>query len=252
MVEKRNNNQQAPVLIVGAMPTETDVLAASLEGAREDAQAYGHILEGMLCGQPVVVLTCGIGMVNAAAATALAIERHAPRFVITQGTAGAHDPDLRRGDIVLADQTRHIHFIVTSERGAGEGVDPTTWGFVGPETVLAPGDAIDETLCCDRALLKTALSVPNPAGRLMAGIVGSGDVWNHEIDRIVELSNLLGTSCEDMETYAIAQVCTRLSVPWLGVRVISNNEQIPGEDYDEAFAVQAQEFICALLGELAQ
>lgn len=47
-------------------------------------------------------------MTNAAAATALAIERFHPRAIINQGTAGGHDADLHVMDIVVGTESVNI------------------------------------------------------------------------------------------------------------------------------------------------
>ena len=46
-----------------------------------------------------------IGAINAAAATALGVERFQPAAVINQGNAGASNPDLALGDIVIGEKT---------------------------------------------------------------------------------------------------------------------------------------------------
>jgi adenosylhomocysteine nucleosidase len=77
----------------------------------------------------------------------------------------------------------------------------------------------------DRGLLAAAQSA-RPAytrGRVVEGVIGSSDIWNEEIDRIARFQTEFGTSVEDMETAAAAQIATLFNVPFLGVRVLSNN-----------------------------
>lgn len=56
---------------------------------------------GRLCGQKVIVSKTFQGMVNAGAATVLAISHFMPRCIINQGVCGGHDPSLHRGDMIL-------------------------------------------------------------------------------------------------------------------------------------------------------
>ncbi len=58
---------------------------------------------GRLCGQKVIVSKTFQGMVNAGAATVLAISHFMPRCIINQGVCGGHDPALHRGDMILGE-----------------------------------------------------------------------------------------------------------------------------------------------------
>jgi adenosylhomocysteine nucleosidase len=60
-------------------------------------------------------------------------------------------------------------------------------------------------------------------GKVVDGIIGSSEVWNSEIDRIARFQNEFGTAAEEMETAAAAQIAAQFGVPFLGVRVLSNN-----------------------------
>ena len=87
-----------PVVIQGAMDVEVLVLVAALAHPVEERAAGWTFWRGTLDGVPVVVSKTLKGMENAAAATALAVERYHPSAIINQGTAGGHDPALRVGD----------------------------------------------------------------------------------------------------------------------------------------------------------
>ena len=96
-------------------------------------------------------------------------------------------------------------------------------------------------------MLAIAQGVPYEGARLLTGTLGSGDVWNRELDRIFFFHEQLGTSCEDMESFAIAQVCAEMKVPVLAMRVISNSEHHPQERFNPATAELAQRFTRDLL-----
>ena len=57
----------------------------------------------------------------------------------------------------------------------------------------------------------------------MKGVIASSDTWNNELDQIKFLNENFGSVCEDMETQSVAQVCRNADVPFIGIRVISNN-----------------------------
>jgi len=54
-------------------------------------------------------------------------------------------------------------------------------------------------------------------------VIGSADVWNSEIDRIDRFREQYGTTVEEMETASAAQIAALFEVPFLGIRVLSNN-----------------------------
>ena len=59
---------------------------------------------------------------------------------------------------------------------------------------------------CDGKLLKAAEQVKTKyhTGR---GVIGSGDEWNNQLDRIALLRERYHTAVEDMESAAAAQLC---------------------------------------------
>lgn len=76
----------------------------------------------------------------------------------------------------------------------------------------------------------------------MTGVIGSSDVWNSEIDRIEHLRREYQTSAEEMETAAAAQVAGQFQIPFLGVRVLSNNIT-NGGTYDARSGEACQEYV---------
>ena len=58
---------------------------------------------------------------------------------------------------------------------------------------------------------------------MVEGTIGSADVWNNELDRIQFFHERYGTSVEEMEAASVAQIASQLNVPFLGIRILSNN-----------------------------
>ena len=56
---------------------------------------------GAIDGVPIMTARVGVGKVNAAEATTLLLDHFMPAAVIFSGTAGAVDPDLNPGDVVV-------------------------------------------------------------------------------------------------------------------------------------------------------
>ncbi len=81
---------------------------------------------------------------------------------------------------------------------------------------------------------------------MICGIIGSGDVWDNEIDRIKWFNEQYGVLCEDMETISTYTVCNKLNVPVIGIRVISDNE-ITGEKYEKNIAKESQKYVMEIM-----
>jgi adenosylhomocysteine nucleosidase len=157
-------------------------------------------------------------------ATMILINEFNPRMIINQGTAGAVNPDLAVGDIVLGRSSAPFGAVKTTHRDAGEGVDLGGWD-TNPRRLREGAERIlYEAFASDGDLLTTALAVPYTGGRLVEGVVGSGDQWNREIDKLMWAHELWGIDSEDMESAAVAQVAHIYGIPFLPVRIISNSE----------------------------
>lgn len=71
-----------------------------------------------------------------------------------------------------------------------------------------------------------------------------------ELDRINHFVKTYGSSCEEMESYAATQIANRFNVPALTIRIISNSEQHPGEEYDRTIGQICQEFVLDVIKKL--
>src|SRR5262245_32466569 len=79
-----------------------------LQDSRE-VVVRGYVFrEGTLNGRRVVVGRSGAGKVNASIITTLLISYFNPAAVLFSGTAGAIDPDLRPGDVVIGRTVAHM------------------------------------------------------------------------------------------------------------------------------------------------
>ena len=233
-----------PILIQGAMEVETDRAVGRLENCQEEIIAGFRFWYGRYAGLDLVVSRTEVGMVSAAAATILGIQRFTPSLVLNQGTAGAHRSDLHVGDIVVGRTCVDIQSVLMPKRGAGKGMDPaawTLWDFdADTPPVFLEGDA---------RWAERFEAAPYAGGRVVSGRLGTGDVFNREHDRILWLRAQAGEDCEDMESLAAYRVCRRFAVPCLGMRIISNNE-LTGEPYCREVGENLQDFILPALAGL--
>jgi adenosylhomocysteine nucleosidase len=238
----------APIVVQGAMTSETEQLVRRLEGATREEVGSWNFWRGTIDGYPVIVSKTNKGAANAAAATMLAIERFRPLAIVNQGTSGGHDPALKVYDIVIGTTSLNIGAFKTPHRLAGAGSRPIEWL---PRDLRLEGSAGGATMPqalarfeADSNLLAVARGVRSAysRGRVVDGVIGSSDMWIDEVDYVTHLRASYGTSVEEMETAAAAQVAAARAVPFLGIRILSDNITNGGA-YDPRTGEACQEFV---------
>ena len=238
-----------PVLVQGAMDVEIRKIAAAIDHPVQESVGGWTFWRGTIDGYPVVISKTQKGMENAAAATALAAERYHPIAIINQGTAGGHVPELHVRDIVLGTESVNTGSFKTGTRKGGEGSLVTEWS---PLDLLQsegsagtnPSARVMRRFAGDAGLLEAARSVRGhyTHGHVVDGVIASSDMWNSELDRIKDLHDRFGTTAEEMEAAAVAQVAGQFQIPVLGIRIVSNNIT-NGEGYDPKVGEVCQDFV---------
>jgi adenosylhomocysteine nucleosidase len=238
-----------PVVVQGAMDIEIEKLSTAVDGVKQEEIAGWVFWRGTLDGYPVVISKTRRGMSNASAATAIAVEHFHPAAIINQGTAGGHQPDLHVYDIVVGKESVNLGAFRTPFRARGQGSNFAEWGPIDllrsdASVSLDPGARAIRRFPADEGLLAAAISIRDRyrKGQVVEGVIGSSDTWNSEIDRIQRLHDAFGTSAEEMETASAAQVAGAFQVPFLGIRVLSNNITNDGA-YDSRTAEACQEYV---------
>ncbi|WHY64505.1 5'-methylthioadenosine/S-adenosylhomocysteine nucleosidase [Neobacillus sp. SuZ13] len=248
LVEEKVEGAARPILIQGPMPIEAEKFAQRLEKVKVEKSGTFVFYKGKLNNYPVIVAKTGKGMENTAAATALAIEKYKPIAIINQGTSGGHDPSLHVFDIVLGKRTTNIGSLKTGNIAQDQGMDPTIWKPM--DLMASEGSGSDPNAEKvryyegDKDLLAAANAVKDKytKGKVVEGTIGSADVWNNEVDRIKWFHTNYGTSVEEMEGAAAAQIADAYDVAFLGIRVLSNNKT-NGGTYNPNTASANQDYV---------
>lgn len=235
-----------PILIEGAMNTETEILIRALENPVAYRDFNYLFVAGTYKNYPVVVARTEQGLANAAASTTLAIKKFNPIAVINQGTAGGITPEFNIGDIVIGEKSIPTSAYKTAKSLKGAGVDFTTQemrGVYAYDKATGKFQPYKEYLA-DPTLLKVAQNVADAHKEfnVTTGVIGSADWWMCWIDYMDFLHEKYGTVCEEMETVAVAQICQNAGLPFIGIRVLSDNITI-NDDYAPRSATVAQDFV---------
>lgn len=193
--------------IIGAMEEEIQQLHTYVEQKGESAAAGITYYEGEFQGKQVVYCKSGVGKVNAAVCTQLLIDRGVECVLFT-GVAGALDPSLEIGDIVISSSALQ-HDVDVTALGFARGVIPYQ------EVSDYPAD---ETLASVAEQAAEALFT----GRYRRGKVVSGDQFIASRETVQQLHSELGGTCVEMEGAAVAQVCHMNQVPYVVIRSMSD------------------------------
>jgi len=194
--------------VIGAMQEEIELLLAGMEEPRTLQHAGMTYYEGSFKGKNIVLTRSGVGKVNAAVCTQVLIDRFGAEAVVFTGVAGAVDPALNIGDIVV------------STSCVQHDVDVSALGF--PRGMI-PFQEVSEYRSDDRlvALAEEAGRALFP-GRCRTGKVLSGDQFIADRDTVKSLHEQFGGACTEMEGAAVAQVCHMNGVPHVVIRSMSD------------------------------
>ena len=235
-----------PIVIEGAMNTETEVLIRALKNPVVYSEMHYMFVAGTYKNYPVVIVRTEIGVANAAASTALAIKKFNPIAVINQGTAGGHDPALKIGTVIIGERSFDNTAFRSAYSVAGAGIDLTKQENIGTyayDEASGKFQAYTEFFA-DPTLFNIAFKVANAHKEfnVVSGVIGTGNTWIECVDYINFLHEKYGSSCEEMETNAVAQICQNADIPFIGIRVLSDNVTNSREYVAESAKV-AQDFV---------
>lgn len=193
--------------IIGAMAEEIELLHEYVEKSSTFVKAGITYVEGTLHGREVVFCRSGVGKVNAAVCTQVLIDAGVDCVLFT-GVAGALDPDLNIGDIVISNSCQQ-HDMDCSPLGFARG--------------QIPFQEISE-FPADPWLVELAYNACNLLfpGRSMKGKILSGDQFIASREVVRQLHEELNGTCTEMEGAALAQVCVMNDIPYVVIRSMSD------------------------------
>ena len=220
-----SGRQENITLILGAFSEEVKPIQAELENKREGRIEGISFAEGKLRGRRVAVTWTGIGKVNAAMTTSLLIEHFRPSEVIVCGIAGAINPQLNVGDVVIAEKSAQHDLGFWSDAGIeSRGANNRLTGEQNPVFFAADEKLLDIAMRAgDQTILKSIGTDENgKQAKVKKGVVVTGDTFIMSPQKRIDLQKRLGADAVEMEGAAIAQVCYERKIPHLVIRGISD------------------------------
>ncbi|NCD12058.1 MAG: 5'-methylthioadenosine/adenosylhomocysteine nucleosidase [Epsilonproteobacteria bacterium] len=190
-------------------------------------------------GMELVIAYSKIGKVNASLTATTLIEKFGAEQLLFSGVAGALNPNLRIGDVLVATAlTQHD-------------LDITAFGH--PHGYVPEGSVYVETDASLRALAHKVAQAQNIA--LQEGIIATGDQFICDGAKKEWIHTTFKADATEMEGASVAVVCDALKIPFCVLRAISDAADMDaGFSFDEFLVSSAKEsaqFIIAMLDELA-
>lgn len=237
-----------PVVIIAAVPLEIELLEKALEySGRVKAGGFEYV-EGAVGNLWVVVCAGGVGKVNAAAATAVMIDRYQPQLVINIGCAGAYiGSGLSIGNLVVASEE------VLADDGVVVADGWKDLRYINLPSVEQGGLSCYNILPLSRHASEKAMQLADYYGVfLVRGRSATVSTCSGTRQYGAKLSQRWNALIENMEGAAVAQVCLRCSVDCLEIRGVSNQvEERDLNKWDIPRAVEAaQRFVLKFLEEM--
>ena len=179
------------IAIVGAVKEEIAGIKQAMNISDHVRLGKSSAWPGKWVKQNIVLVRSGVGRQRAEDATLQVIDHFKPGCLISIGYAGAVQPELNVGDLVIADT-------IIEENEKGEYAPDSTW--------------------LNRA---KEISCSNGVKTIVGGLLTVDNVI-HDCPSKQELGEKFNVQAVEMETSAIAKVAEEKGVPLLSLRVISD------------------------------
>lgn len=218
--------------LIGAMDEEIKLLLECMENTQTMVKAGIKFYSGTAFGKTVVLCKSGVGKVNAAVTTQILLDTFGVSRVLFTGVAGALDPGLDIGDIVISSQCIQ-HDMDATALGYPRGVIPYQKISIFP---------------ADEALVQLAeQACQSLKQHFVTGVVLSGDQFIASPELVASLRQELNGACAEMEGAAVAQVCFMNGIPFVIIRSMSDKADGSAHVNYRDFTVEASEHSHAIL-----
>lgn len=206
------NKKEVKLGIIGAMPVEVETLISRMQNISSATIAGSLFYEGILESLPTVITQCCAGKVNAAICAQILCSSYDVTHLINTGIAGSLSPELVLGDLVISQDVIYHDFDLSK-------IDP---GFQVGQVPIP--DLYMPSFPADEGLISLALEAAETIhpGHVRPGRIATGDQFictQIQRNKIIADTQAL---CAEMEGAAIAHTAYRNGIPFVILRVISD------------------------------
>ena len=224
--------------IMGAMEEEIEPLLAHFDNINVIEFANNKYYEVNYKGLDIVVAYSKIGKVFASLTATTMIEKFTCDTLLFSGVAGGINPELKIGDLIIADKL------------CQHDLDITAFGH--PNGFVPGGKVFVETTKSLRERAKKVASENNL--KVIEGTIATGDQFVHSNERKDFIQSTFNADALEMEGASVAVVCDALNVPFFILRAISDTADMDaGFDFDEflkSSAKNSADYLIKIVNEL--
>ncbi len=211
--------------IMGAMEEEIEPLLKYFDEVNVVEYADNKYYEVNYNGLDIVIAYSKIGKVFSSLTATTMIEKFSCDTLLFSGVAGAINPKLKIGDLIIASKL------------CQHDLDITAFGH--PNGYVPGGNVYIETCEKLRSIGKKVAKENNI--KVLEGIIATGDQFVHSNDRKDIIKDIFNADALEMEGASVAVVCDALNIPFFILRAISDSADMDaGFDFDEFLKSSAE------------
>ena len=183
------------ICFVIAMDKEAAPIISAMERVKERKISGKRVVLGNLFKKKIAIVVCGVGKVNAACGTQIAIDKLKAEKLVNIGVAGGLNKGVAVGEVYQISHAVQYDFDLTQINGTAIGtLDECTENFI-------------------------ALNI---CGKYPAKRLATGDRFNDSKDDYKLLTKELDADIRDMEGGAVVQACMNAGVKCYAYKIISD------------------------------
>ncbi|MBD3796217.1 MAG: 5'-methylthioadenosine/adenosylhomocysteine nucleosidase [Campylobacterales bacterium] len=228
------------IAIMGAMPEEVAPILKKLGDYSMQEYAGNKYYEASYKGVDVVVAYSKIGKVFSTLTATTMIEHFGCTQLLFSGVAGAINPELKVGDLIVATKLSQHDLDITA--------------FGHPFGYVPEGNVYVDA---DQQLIEISKNVAKNLGKsVREGIIATGDQFVANEERKNWIGETFNADALEMEGASVAVVCNALNVPFFILRAISDAADMDAsfsfDEFLETSAVESAEFVMTMLDEIVK
>ncbi len=226
------------IAIMGAMPEEITPLLERMDSYEKVEFAKNSYYLAKYKELELVIAYSKIGKVFASLTATTMIEKFGAQKLLFSGVAGAINPDLKIGDLIVATKLCQHDLDITAFGHP--------YGYVPEGSVYVESDAELRNIAHEVA---KEMQV-----KLREGIIATGDQFVADEARKEWIGKTFQADALEMEGASVAVVCDSLDVPFFVLRAISDSADMDaGFNFDaflESSAKVSADFVVAMLDHM--
>ncbi|MDQ7066537.1 MAG: 5'-methylthioadenosine/adenosylhomocysteine nucleosidase [Sulfurimonas sp.] len=228
------------IAIMGAMPEEVAPILQKLGEYKTTEYAGNKYYEATYKGVELVVAYSKIGKVFSTLTATTMIEHFSCDTLLFSGVAGAINPNLKIGDLIVATKLSQHDLDITA--------------FGHPMGYVPEGSVFVKS---DKELLALSKEVARELEKnVIEGIIATGDQFIHDEKIKENIVKHFNADALEMEGGSVAVVCNALGVPFFILRAISDTADTDAsfsfDEFMESSAIISAEFIMKMVDKIIE